>query len=114
MTQEERIEQFVEKMKTMRLAKSGHETLDASFIGAMQEIGLFGLLKHPIHQYQNHEERPKDPTGEIRNMLDHAMHHLEHYQMRYLHELGDCRYHLAAAAFNLMMEFYFYQKETGN
>jgi len=113
LTQEERIEQFVEKMKTMRLAKSGHETLDASFIGAMQEIGLFGLLKHAKDNYQEFDKRPIN-NGQTRDMIAHARRHIDNFKQGELHELGGCKYHLAAAAFGLMMEFYFYQKETGN
>jgi hypothetical protein len=114
MTQEERIEVFVEKLKTIRLTKSGPETLDASFIGAMQEIGLFGLLKHGDHSFAECKTRPPIENGKTRNMLQHVMDHMTSYRVGEPHELGDCRYHLAAAAFNLMMEFYFYQKETGN
>ena len=110
MTQEERVNVFVEKMKKIRLSVSGPETLDAAFLGAMQEVGLFGMLKHPRDHYKLHEERPQE-DGRVRSMVQHAMDHLSMYDACLEHELGDCRYHLAAAAFNIMMEFYFYERE---
>ena len=110
MTQEERANVFVEKIKAMLLLVSGPETLDAAFLGAMQLIGLFGMLKHSRDHYKLHEERPQK-DGRFRDMLEHALEHMNNYKLKEEHELGDCRFHLVAAAFNLMMEFYFFTKE---
>lgn len=104
---------FIESLKKLRLSKAGPETLDASFIGAMQEIGLFGLLKHAKDDYQKFDIRPIN-NGKVRDMVLHASEHMSKYLSGEFHELGNCKYHLAAAAFNMMMEFYFYQKETEN
>jgi len=107
----EYIEQFVRRLKANRGKVSGPETLDASFVGAMQEIGLFGVVKHPNSHYKLHEERPQE-DGRFRDMLGHALEHMTSYKLKESHELGDCRYHLAAAAFNIMMEFFFFTIEN--
>jgi hypothetical protein len=119
MTREEqaKINEFIvqlrtrEMLKRLRRSVSGPETLDAAFLGAMQEIGLFGMVKHPTDHYKLHEERPQE-DGRAREMLSHALEHMTSYKFKESHELGDCRYHLAAAAFNIMMEFYFFTREN--
>lgn len=105
------IDRYITDMKRMRLSVSGPETLDAAFLGAMQEIGLFGVMKYPANHYKLHEERPLE-DGKPRDMLKHAHIHLINYEQKYFHELGDPRYHLAAAAFNIMMEFYFFIRKN--
>ena len=113
MTGEEqaKINEFIVRLKRLRYSVSGPETLDAAFLGAMQEIGLFGMMKHPTNHYKLHEERPQE-DGRTREMLSHAIEHMTSYKLKESHELGDCRYHLVAAAFNIMMEFYFFIREN--
>lgn len=113
MTREEqaKIHEFIVRLERLRHSVSGPETLDAAFLGAMQEIGLFGVMKHPTDHYKLHEERPQE-DGRTREMLSHALEHMASYKLKESHELGDRRYHLAAAAFNLMMEFYFFTREN--
>ena len=111
MTREEQTwRAWINKLQDQRLSVSGPETLDAAFLGAMQEVGLFGMLKHSRDHYKLHKERPQK-DGRFRDMLEHALEHMNNYKLKEEHELGDCRFHLAAAAFNLMMEFYFFTRE---
>lgn len=79
------------------------ETLDLEFINAMMEIGKLGQLHHGEHHYQDIEDRPKD-----RNILVHLADHYTSYRLKEPHDLGDTSYHLAAVAFNAMMEYYWY------
>ena len=93
-----------------------YNTLELKFIQLMAELGALGKSKHKEKHYQFHKERPKDDNGNVRDMLEHASQHILSY--RYpdtdKHELGGKEYHLAAAAFNLMMEFHFVRLEKNS
>lgn len=80
------------------------QTLDVDFLKTMSEIGALGLKKHGDHHYQTVSERPLG-----RNMIEHINGHLKSYTESRPHDdLVEQRYHLAAAAFNCMMEYYWF------
>lgn len=81
------------------------QTLDYAFITALAEIGELGDQKHADHHYQN------VPRLLDRDCLIHAIEHIAQFKYRSAHDLGHRKYHLAAAAFNLMMEYHWLEKE---
>lgn len=81
------------------------ERLDLQFLAALIDIGELGAVYHEKHHYQDVPRRlDRDP-------ILHARDHIDDYVSSKVHELGEREYHLAAAAFNLMMEFHWLRKE---
>jgi hypothetical protein len=89
------------------------EFLLDEFLKAMDDIGRYGFKKHGEHSFQAHRKRgDRDREGLSRlsaaGFHHHAIEHLNAYLRGEPHDHFHSRRHqLAAAAFNVMMEFYF-------
>ena len=81
------------------------DLLEASFLQAMAQIGHYGAIKFGDKNYQKSRMVGKNSPA------NHMMNHLCSYicKEKYNHpEIGtDRKYHLAAVAFNAMMEFWY-------
>jgi hypothetical protein len=86
--------------------ESNRGTLVTEFLDLMQEIGELGLKKFPNTNFEKmlREGKPLDLEG--RNCIGHIEAHLWSYQHAYHHDhFHTMEHQLAAAAFNLMMEY---------
>jgi hypothetical protein len=93
-----------------------YNTLVAEFLEAMNDIGEFGLKKYGLDSFQQRAKRGDTARlpgrCEKQTILDHAKLHIYDYDLTLLHDhFGTLKHQLAAAAFNLMMEFYFSEAE---
>lgn len=88
-----------------------YDLLVPTFLAAMAEIGSHGGKKYGDDNYQ--KEHMKDGRSPINHMYAHLTHYRNH--KKYDHtEIGtDRKYHLAAIAFNAMMEFW-YEENMSN
>lgn len=86
-----------------------YDILYWNFIHAMAEIGHFGAEKYGDFNYrQPGLVREKSPINHIAN---HLRHYLEGHMYDH-NEIGSSKkYHLAAIAFNAMMEFWHYEND---
>ena len=88
--------------------KYRYDVLYWEFIHAMAEIGHFGAEKYGDHNYrQPGLTRDKSP---INHMANHLRQYLERESYDHPEVDNDRKYHLAAIAFNAMMEFYHYEQ----
>lgn len=85
--------------------KYRYDVLYWNFIHAMAEIGHFGAEKYGDHNYrQPGLTREKSPINHIAN---HLRQFIECNKYDHI-EVGQAtKYHLAAIAFNAMMQFYY-------
>lgn len=87
--------------------------LFAPFIEAMNDIGRYGHEKYAEESFHAKAERGEMTRGAHERVQPEeiAKHAAEHFQMYLRGELHDhfdtLEHQLAAAAFNIMMEFYF-------
>jgi hypothetical protein len=80
------------------------------FLKAMQEIGFYGLERHGSRTFEAQlaagNELVRSHRTETSVLFDHAEAHMDAYGTREPHDyFGTQRHQLAAAAFNLMMEY---------
>lgn len=84
--------------------KYRYDVLYWNFIHAMAEIGHFGAEKYGDLNYRNPGlTRDKSPINHIAN---HLRKYIEHEIYDHPEVGNNRKYHLAAIAFNAMMEFY--------
>ena len=81
------------------------DILDPEFILTLSKIGNHGAKKYGDFNYQ------KSRLTGINGAVNHMYHHLHKYQTNKLYDHEDVgterKYHLAAIAFNAMMEFWY-------
>lgn len=86
-----------------------YDLLEASFLRAMAQVGQHGAEKFGEGNYKLSRMKGKDSPA------NHIMNHLGSYMLheQYNHpEIGhDRKYHLAAIAFNAMMEYFYEEQE---
>lgn len=94
-------------------AKSNlYEFLDPEFLILMDEIGRYGHEKQPVDGLLFGNRARLIPRHRKEQILNHARQHITDYENGIPHDhFGDASHQLAAAAFNLLMEFYFSQGE---
>lgn len=87
------------------------EFLDEDFLKLMNDVGCLGHEKFGVDAFEATGDRVRRiPRHQKRDILAHAREHIRLYDKGVRHdELSDSKYHLAATAFNTMMEFYFSQ-----
>jgi hypothetical protein len=94
-----------------------YEFLDAKFLELMNDIGRYGHGKYGADSFHarallGDKSRGNLARTETEEILRHAHQHIADYENGILHDhFGTLDYQLAAAAFNLLMEFYFSQGE---
>lgn len=82
-----------------------YDLLEASFMRAMAKVGQYGAEKFGDANYKKSRMRGKDgPPNHILNHLGSYMLHEPYNHSEIGHER---KYHLAAIAFNAMMEFWY-------
>lgn len=89
--------------------------LNAKFLEAMNEIGLYGLEKYGEESFDYRTRRGDKSRGNLAtsrtsqtSLRNHAAIHFRDYCADLNHDyFGTKRHQLAAVAFNAMMEFYF-------
>lgn len=77
------------------------DIIDKYFFYAMAQIARLGSSK-----YGDYNWKKSRLVGDA-SPLNHAYMHLMQYEKKELHDLGGYQFHLAAAAFNLMMEYWY-------
>ena len=91
--------------------------LDAKFLSLMNDIGQYGHEKYGADSFHarallGDKSRGNLARAEKEDILRHARRHIVEYGDDIKHDhFGDLGHQLAAAAFNLLMEFYFSQGE---
>jgi len=87
------------------------EFLDEEFLELMNDIGRLGHEKFGADAIEVNGDRTRKHPRHQANMV-HAYRHIANYEEGKPHDkLGTLQAHLAAAAFNCMLEFYFSQGE---
>jgi hypothetical protein len=91
-----------------------YEFLNSDFLALMNEIGRLGHEKFGADAIEVAGSKRKIPRHRQDKILRHARIHLADYEREVPHDkLGTLQAHLAAAAFNCMIEYYFSQNEQG-
>lgn len=86
--------------------------LDEDFLILMNEIGRWGHELHSVDPLLSGNRARLIRRHQKERILNHARQHITDYENGILHDhFGDASHQLAAAAFNLLMEFYFSQGE---
>ena len=89
-----------------------YEFLDESFLALMNDIGRIGHEKFGADAIEVAGRSRNIARHRKEEIINHAHSHLLRYAYGKPHdELGTLQAHLAAAAFNCMLEFYFSQGE---
>jgi hypothetical protein len=90
-----------------------YEFLDSDFLELMNDIGRYGAEKYKDVDFRHNADRSRKlPRQQTEQILRHAHQHALDYENGILHDhFGTRKHQLAAAAFNLLMEFYFSQGE---
>jgi hypothetical protein len=94
-----------------------YEFLNSGFLELMNEIGRYGEEKYGADSFHARAQTGDRSRGSLlrtrkEQILNHARQHITDYENGILHDhFGDASHQLAAAAFNLLMEFYFSQGE---
>jgi len=89
-----------------------YEFLDESFLALMNDIGRIGHEKFGANAIEVAGGGRKIPRHQKDAIIYHARGHITNYLLGVKHDkLDTTRAHLAAAAFNCMIEFYFSQGE---
>jgi len=107
----------VENQKTALTQANSYEFLDANFLSLMNDVGRYGHEKYGVDSFHarallGDKSRGNLARTEKEEILRHARHHIVDYEDGILHDhFVDLDHQLAAAAFNLLMEFYFSQGE---
>lgn len=100
-----------QRARELKSRAAKFEFLDENFLELMNEIGRLGHKKFGSDAFE--------ATGGVRridrhrkdDILRHARKHLLNYENGAQHDkLGAVKYHLAAAAFNCMLEFIFFSQ----
>ncbi len=89
-----------------------YEFLDETFLALMNEIGHLGHEKFGTNAFEATGGKRQIDRHRKDEILRHAHQHLFSYEAGLPHDkIGTMRAHLAAAAFNCMLEFIFSQGE---
>lgn len=79
-----------------------YDLLDSDFLHCIAQIGAYGAQKYGDFNYQ------KNRLTSDKSPMNHVQMHIHQYKLGILHDHFKTRKHqLAAAAFNLMMEFFY-------
>ena len=116
-------ERYAEAVKIGWLSRDGkvvappspgpYEFLNPDFLALMNDIGRLGHEKFGDDAIEANGDRTRKLPRHQANML-HAYRHITAYEDGVKHDkLGTLQAHLAAAAFNCMLEFWFSQHEQG-
>ena len=88
-----------------------YEFLNPDFLALMNDIGRLGHEKFGVDAIEVSGDKTRKHPRHQANMV-HAYRHIADYEDGVLHDkLGTLQAHLAAAAFNCMLEFYFSRGE---
>lgn len=88
-------------------------TLVEGFLQAMNEIGEYGLQKYKDASFEAQVAKGIKPVRDIGRkqkdeILNHAIAHAKDYECSITHDhFNTLKHQLAAAAFNLMMEYFY-------
>ena len=89
-----------------------YEFLDPNFLALMNDIGRIGHEAFGADAFEASGPQRRIPRHQKAEILRHAHQHLWLYEDGMRHDkLGTLPAHLAAVAFNAMLEFYFSQGE---
>jgi hypothetical protein len=97
----------------------GYAYLDDGFLQAMNEIGEYGFLKYGENSFQSRRCQGDFGRGNLRRVQTEqiifhgSVHFFEYYQGRKHDHFDDTLHHLAAVAFNAMMEYMYAVNEKG-
>ncbi len=90
-----------------------HEFLSDKFLEAMNDIGRYGFEKYGESSFQERRLKGDTSRGPLNRCStseigEHVREHYRQYMAHIPHDkFGTRKHQLAAAAFNVMMEFYF-------
>lgn len=91
-----------------------YEFLNPDFLELMNDIGRLGHEKFGADAIEVAGSKRKIERHQTDSNIYHARGHLTNYLLGVPHDkLGTLQAHLAAAAFNCMIEYYFSQNEQG-
>ena len=109
---------YIPTVVTPLTARSNpYEFLDTKFLELMNDIGRYGHEKYGVNSFHARAWLGDKSRGGLKRtqsaeILQHARQHSEDYKNKITHDhFGTLDHQLAAAAFNLLMEFYFSQGE---
>ena len=111
------LELWLRKSESLALEFTPYEFLDEKFLELMNDIGRYGEEKYGVDSFHARAQIGDRSRGGLlrtqkEQILNHARQHITDYENGILHDhFGDSKHQLAAAAFNLLMEFYFSQGE---
>jgi hypothetical protein len=89
-----------------------HEFLNEEFLELMNDIGRLGHEKFGADAFEATGGKRKILRHQKEEIAAHVRRHLRDYENGYLHDkLNTIQGHLAAVAFNCMLEFIFSQGE---
>ncbi len=89
-----------------------YEFLNENFLSAMNDIGRLGHEKFGADAFEVAGSKRQIRRHEKREIMFHAREHTHDYEAGLPHDkLGTLQAHLAAAAFNCMLEYIFAQGE---
>jgi hypothetical protein len=92
-----------------------YEFLDEDFLELMNDIGRLGHEKFGTQAFEVAGSKRQIPRHQKDAILYHARGHITNYLLGIKHDtLGTTQGHLAAAAFNNMLEFIFSQDEKAH
>jgi len=101
----------LERELAAKPSPSPYEFLNPDFLALMNDIGRLGHEKFGDDAIEANGDRTRKLPRHQANML-HAYRHITAYEDGVKHDkLGTLQAHLAAAAFNCMLEFWFSQGE---
>ena len=99
-------------LKQRKASAGSHEFLNPDFLELMNDIGRLGHEKFGADAIESAGARRRIPRHSKEQIMRHAHGHLWHYEDGMKHDkLGNLSGHLAAAAFNAMLEYIFSQGE---
>lgn len=79
-----------------------YDTIYWSFIRAMAQVGTIGVEKYGLDNYKD----PKNTRNSFNHILEHCNNFIERIPYDHTAIGTDRKYHLAAIAFNAMIEYY--------
>ena len=108
---------IVELERELAARPKPYKFLNPDFLELMNEIGRYGEEKYGADSFHARAKTGDHSRGSLlrtqkEQILNHARQHITDYENGILHDhFDDLNHQLAAAAFNLLMEFYFSQGE---
>ena len=86
-----------------------YDILDPEFLEALAKIAHYGAITYG--EFNWHKSRLTGDKGPINHIMKHIILYQQNRQYDHIEVGNGHKYHLAAIAFNAMMEFWYYSQE---